>query len=138
MVYFINITSVTISSLSESSSQLNSAFLLIEDSIQSRTNRTLFRILSYRAIYLNNALSKGNFLVKEVVSITQEDNVLNVLKTNLNIRNILVSSISTLDYVFINFISTDMKQILINNSYFNISGHILRVLYSVNAKIQNV
>ena len=129
---------MTISSYSESSSQPNSAFLLIEDSIQSRTNKTLFRILSYSTIYLNNILSKGNFLVNEVVSITQEDIVLNVLRTNLNISNILVSSISTLDYVFINFISAEIKQILINNSYFNISGHILRVLYPVNAKIQNV
>ena len=115
---------MSISSYSESSSQPNNAFLLIEDSISSWTIKTLFRILSYKTFSLNNVLSKGIFTVNEVAAITQGNIVLSILRTNLNINNIQVSSNSILDYVFINFISTEIKQLLIENAYFNSSGHI--------------
>ena len=115
---------MSISSYSESSSQPNNAFLLIEDTISSWTIKTLFRILSYKTFSLNNVLSKGIFTVNEVAAITQGNIVLSILRTNFNINNIQVSSNSILDYVFINFISTEIKQLLIENSYFNSSGHI--------------
>ena len=128
MAYFINITSVSISSYSNSSSSPKYAQISIVDGIQNQTIKTLFSILSDNTYELGNVISEGSFAIHEKELIEQSNVVFAIIRSSFSISNITAFTDLITDDVFINFVSTEIKQLDITNIYFDLSGHLQSIL----------
>ena len=149
--YFINITSVSISSYSNSLSTPNSATIILTETLPSQTIKTQFCILSSTNLKLGSKISQGTFTTVEKQSILINKSIFNILRANFSINNVIISTNLLSNNIFINFVSTKVRQLNIDHLYFNTSESILNnyesitpilsilnVLYPTNAVIQNV
>ena len=140
--FFLNITSVSINTYSDSSTSSQRATIIpVSYSLSSKNQKAQFSIIKSSTINLQSVISSGSFTTSEINYINKGRTTFMISRSNFQISNIdgyKDSSNINFDSYFIYFASKESKTINIYNSSLSLTGSIFETADPVNMNVQNL